>query len=140
MIHNLWLTGFELYKKENPCHFKNELVQNHFTIFQPGLMGRAWSAQDGRPRPTTPDFNCSIFIFYFQKLSFSNKSHQTRKKIGVDNTNLRRFPSAIVIHAYLLVILKCWQIWHPVEISGSYICMMLMFDRFNHRNFEKFLK
>ena len=25
-------------------------------------------------------FNCSIFIFYFQKLSFSNKSQQTLKE------------------------------------------------------------
>ena len=48
----------------------------------PGLAGRAWSTQDGRPRPTTPDFNCSIFIFYFQKkLSFSNKFHQTRNQM-----------------------------------------------------------
>ena len=82
MIHNLWAMGYESYKKENPCQFKNELVQNHFTIFQPGLMGRAWSIQDDRPRPTTPDFNCSIFIFYFQKkLSFSNKFHQTRNQM-----------------------------------------------------------
>ena len=52
MIHNLGSMGYESYE-ENPCQFKNELVQFNF--------------------------NCSIFIFYFQKLSFSNKSHQTPK-------------------------------------------------------------